>query len=75
MKCSSESKETVLKPVGKVIKNIIYNLEVKCPNDDCHKIMTLGKYEQHKYYCDLPKCENNLCGAGSENLTTVIILS
>jgi len=73
MKCkkSSDMKESILKPVGKVIKNILYLLEVKCPNSDCEKIMSLEKYEEHEYYCYLPKCENNLCGVGSEKLIIV----
>jgi hypothetical protein len=73
MKCkqTSESKDSILKPIGKVIKNILYNLEVKCPNEGCDKIMTLEKYEDHEYYCYLPKCQNILCGQGSEKLIIV----
>jgi hypothetical protein len=75
MKCkkSSDIKDSILKPIGKVIKNILYVLEVKCPNADCEKVMALEKYEVHEYYCDLPKCENKLCGTGSEKLITVFI--
>lgn len=76
MKCkkSSDMKESILKTIGKVIKNILLMLDVKCPNADCGKVMTLEKYEEHEYYCDLPKCENKLCGMGSEKLFIVSLL-
>ena len=60
-----------MKPAGKVIKNILYLFEVKCPNEACGQIMTLEKYESHEYYCFLPKCENKLCGIGTEKQITV----
>jgi hypothetical protein len=60
-----------MKPIGKVIKNILYALEVRCPNQECDQVMTLDKYEEHEYYCHLPKCQNSLCGAGSEKLIEV----
>ena len=72
-KKSSDLKESVLKPVGKVIKNILYSLEVKCPNKDCEEVMSLEKYEEHEYYCHLPKCQNPLCNVGSEKLIPVRI--
>jgi hypothetical protein len=73
MRCkkSSDLKESIMKPIGKVIKNILYLLEVKCPNKDCEQIMTLEKYEEHEYYCHLPKCQNIMCGMGSEKLIYV----
>jgi hypothetical protein len=46
-------------------------MEVKCPNDNCGKFMTLDKYEEHEYYCYLPKCQNSLCGTGSEKMINV----
>jgi len=30
--------------------------------------MTLEKYEEHEYYCHLPKCQNSMCGVGTEKL-------
>lgn len=63
-----------MKPVGKVIKNILNSLEVKCPNKDCLKIMTLEQYEEHESICDLPKCQNPKCGKGSEKLILVSII-
>jgi hypothetical protein len=73
MRCkkSSDLKESIMKPIGKVIKNILYQLEVKCPNKDCCELMSLEKYEEHEYYCYLPKCQNPLCGVGSEKLIEV----
>lgn len=73
MRCkkSSDLKESIMKPIGKVIKNILHSLEVKCPNKDCELIMSLEKYEDHEYYCHLPKCQNVLCGKGSEKLISV----
>ena len=73
MRCkkSSDLKESIMKPIGKVIKNIIYLLEIKCPNDNCGIIMSLEKYEEHEFYCQLPKCQNNLCAIGTEKLITV----
>ena len=61
-----------MKPVGKVIKNILYQFEVKCPTDSCGLVMTLEKYEDHEYLCQLPKCQNVMCGAGSEKMIIVI---
>ena len=63
-----------MKPIGKVIKNILYALEVKCPNKNCEQVMTLEKYEEHEYYCQLPKCQNPLCSIGCERLIIVKIL-
>jgi hypothetical protein len=60
-----------MKPIGKVIKNILYQLEVKCPNKGCDELMSLEKYEEHEYYCHLPKCQNTLCNVGTEKLFTV----
>jgi hypothetical protein len=60
-----------MKPIGKVIKNILYQLEVKCPNENCGLVMTLEKYEDHEYLCHLPKCQNSMCGIGSEKLIIV----
>jgi len=60
-----------MKPIGKVIKNILLSLEVQCPNKECGKIMTLEKYEEHEYYCQLPKCQNPLCNIGTEKLISV----
>lgn len=73
MRCkkSSDLKESIMKPIGKVIKNILYQLEVKCPNESCEQVMTLELYEQHEYICHLPKCQNPLCGIGSEKLIIV----
>lgn len=73
LQCKSNSniKESILKPIGKVIKNLLFQLEVKCPKVDCRKVMTLDKYESHEYYCFLPKCENYLCGLGSEKQVKV----
>ena len=73
MRCkkSSDLKENIMKPIGKVIKNILHQLEVKCPNIDCLQLMNLDKYEEHEYYCHLPKCQNSMCGKGSEKLIIV----
>ena len=64
-----------MKPVGKVIKNILLALEVQCPNKECDKTMSLEKYEEHEYYCQLPKCQNSLCNIGTEKLISVIKLT
>ena len=68
MKCKFDYniKESIFKPVGKVVKNILYQLQIKCPNSSCEKIFTLDKYEDHEFYCFLPKCQNNYCGKGSD---------
>jgi hypothetical protein len=73
MRCKKQNdlRESLMKPVGKVIKNILLALEVKCPNKECEKIMTLEKYEEHEYYCQLPKCQNSICNIGTEKLVTV----
>jgi hypothetical protein len=60
-----------MKPVGKVIKNILYQMELKCPNESCGQVMNLEKYMDHEYYCYLPKCQNVLCNMGSEKLISV----
>ena len=70
-KTTDLSRESIMKPIGKVIKNILYSLEVKCQNADCQKVMSLEKYEDHEYYCHLPKCQNILCGVGSEKMIIV----
>ena len=57
-----------MRPIGKVIKNILNSLEVKCPNEDCGKTMTLEEYEKHETLCDLPKCQNEKCRKGREQL-------
>jgi hypothetical protein len=62
---------SIMKPIGKVIKNIIYQLEVKCPNINCEQVMTLEKYEEHEYFCYLPKCQNSLCNIACEKLVIV----
>ena len=74
MRCkkSSDLRESIMKPIGKVIKNILYQLEVKCPNVNCDLLMSLEKYEEHEYYCHLPKCQNHLCNVASEKLIIVI---
>jgi len=64
-----------MKPVGKVIKNILLSLEVRCPNNECDKVMSLEKYEDHEFYCRLPKCQNTLCSIGTEKLVNVSIYS
>lgn len=61
-----------MKNVGKVIRNIIDNLEVRCPNASCEKQMTLEKYEDHEYICKLPKCQNELCKKSTEQPISVI---
>lgn len=68
MKCKSSYnlKESIFKPVGKVVKNILYQLEIKCPNITCGKEMCLDKYEEHEFYCFLPKCQNVICGKGTD---------
>lgn len=75
MRCkkTNDLKETLMKPIGKVIKNILHQLEVSCPNADCQQVMTLEKYEEHEYYCDLPKCQNIKCKKGSEKLISVMM--
>lgn len=74
MRCkkTSDIRESLMKPVGKVIRNMLHNLEVKCPNKDCNKIMKLEKYEEHELTCNLPKCQNPKCGKGSEKLILYI---
>ena len=67
-KKNNDLKDSIFKNVGKVIRNLILNLEVECPNESCKSIMTLEKYEDHEYVCGLPKCQNILCGQGSEKL-------
>lgn len=69
MRCKKQSNgESIMKPIGKVIKNIINNLEVKCPNEDCGKTMSFEEYEKHESICDLPKCQNEKCRRGREHL-------
>ncbi len=72
MKCKANSslKESIVKPVGKVVKNLLYQMEIKCPNKDCGLIFTLDKYEEHETYCFLPKCENAFCKIGTNKLIT-----
>lgn len=73
MKCKSNSniRESIMKPVGKVVKNLLYQLQIKCPNTSCEKVLTLDKYEEHEFYCFLPKCQNTLCGQGSDKQVSV----
>mmetsp|Transcript_5416 Transcript_5416/g.5546 ORF Transcript_5416/g.5546 Transcript_5416/m.5546 type:complete len:469 (+) Transcript_5416:10-1416(+) len=68
MKCKSNYniKESIFKPVGKVVKNILYQLQIKCPNSTCGKVYFLDKYEEHEFYCFLPKCQNSICGKGTD---------
>ena len=69
MRCKkNDLRESIMRPIGKVIKNILYSLQVKCPNEDCNKIMSLEEYEIHEEKCGLPKCENERCNKGSEKL-------
>lgn len=70
LKCkkSNDLKDSIFKNVGKVIRNLILGLEVECPNESCKKIMSLEAFEDHEYLCGLPKCQNALCGKGSEKL-------
>ena len=69
MRCQKQqNSESIMKPIGKVIKNIINNLEVKCPNEDCGKTMTFEEYEKHEIICTLPKCQNEKCKKGREHL-------
>ena len=70
MRCKKQSSnsESIIRPVGKVIKNIINALEVKCPNEDCGKIMSFEEYEKHEIICALPKCQNEKCRKGREHL-------
>jgi len=70
-KKTNDLRESIMKPIGRVIKNILMSLEVKCPNKLCEKEMILEKYEEHEFYCQLPKCQNNLCKVGSEKLIEV----
>ena len=74
MRCkkTTDQSESIMKPIGKVIRNILLSLEVKCPNKDCGKIMTLENYTEHESECDLPKCQNPKCGKGSEKLIVYI---
>lgn len=70
MRCvkSNDSKGSIIKPVGKVIRNILNALQVKCPNKDCGKVMTLEEYQKHEIICGLPKCQNKKCQKGSLKL-------
>ena len=62
MRCKKQSKgESIMRPVSRVIRNIINALEVKCPNEDCAKVMTFEEYEKHESICHLPKCQNEKC--------------
>ena len=73
MRCQklSDLKESIMKPIGKVIKNILYQLELVCPNENCQKSMNLEKYEEHEYICYLPKCQNYLCKQAYEKSIVV----
>lgn len=75
MKCKSNYnlKESLFKPIGKVVKNILYQLEIKCPNPTCEKVFSLDKYEEHEFYCFLPKCQNVLCGKGIDKQVSVSV--
>ena len=70
MRCRKQNdlNESIMKPCGKVIKNILYSLEVKCPNEFCNKIMSLEEYEEHEIICGLPKCDNIKCNKSTEKL-------
>lgn len=70
MKCKlvNDFSTNLMKPIGKVIKNILLSLKVKCPKIDCGKIMTLEEYEEHEKECDLPKCQNPKCLKPTEKL-------
>ena len=71
MRCTKPSKgESIMRPVGRVIRNIINSLEVKCPNEDCEKIMTFEEYEKHEGICHLPKCQNEKCKQVLKNIST-----
>ena len=73
MRCKrSNGMEFVMKPVGKVIKNIMNNLQVKCPNVDCGKIMNFEFYEAHQRICNWPKCQNEKCKKEQENLIVYV---
>lgn len=71
MKCKSNFKDSLFKPVGKVVKNILYQLKIKCQNSSCNEIFTLDKYEEHEFYCFLPKCNNSFCKKKAETYVTV----
>ena len=69
MRCKkNDLRESIMRPIGKVIKNILYTLQVKCPNENCNKIMNLEQYESHEEICGLPKCQNEKCLKPSEKL-------
>lgn len=70
-KTNCNLKESIMKPVGKVVKNLLCQLKIKCPNNKCEKVMTLDKYDDHENYCFLPKCDNKFCGVGSDKLIPV----
>ena len=60
MKCKVENDlmQNIMKPAGKVIKNMLLSMQVKCPRPECGKVMTLEEYEEHALICELPKCSN-----------------
>lgn len=71
MRCNrNDSIIKIMKPIGKVIKNLLYNQRIKCPNEDCGMEMTLEKYEEHEKECDIPKCQNIKCLKPSEKTIT-----
>ena len=69
MRCKKQSKgESIMRPISRVIRNIINALEVKCPNEDCAKVMTFEEYEKHESICHLPKCQNEKCKQVLKNI-------
>jgi hypothetical protein len=77
MKCKSNYniRESIVKPIGKVVKNILYQMEIKCPNSSCGKAFLLDKYEDHEFYCFLPKCDNLICKMGSDKQICVSFIN
>lgn len=67
---NQSNKVSIMKPAGKVIKNILYNMSVKCPNKDCQKVMTLEEYKEHELICDLLSCKNPKCNKKTKTYIT-----
>lgn len=74
MKCKSNVKDSLFKPIGKVVKNILYQLKIRCQNSSCNEVFTLDKYEEHEFYCFLPKCNNTFCKKKAETFVSVSYL-
>ena len=56
MRCSKLAKgESIMRPVSRVVRNIINVLEVKCPNEDCKQLVS-----EYDVYCK--SCGNNFSG-------------